>query len=127
MRKVNKTIVLPIYYSLYHDQELHVITTLLQKKKVLMLIYWLVITSCKQCSKHLLIYREKKPIHSVHFSRFVRILNRFIHCNYCTIGHGQGFVKCSCKTGCARKTCKCVRSNVLCDPRCHKSNLCKNY
>ena len=29
-------------------------------------------------------------------------------------GDGQGFVKCSYKTGCARKTCKCVRSNVLC-------------
>jgi hypothetical protein len=31
-----------------------------------------------------------------------------------SIGDGQGFVKCSCKTGCGRKTCKCVRSNVLC-------------
>ena len=35
------------------------------------------------------------------------------------IGDGQGFVKCSCQTGCARKTCKCVRSNVLCNSRCH--------
>jgi hypothetical protein len=30
-----------------------------------------------------------------------------------SIGDRQGFVKCSCKTGCARKTCKYVRSNVL--------------
>ena len=27
-----------------------------------------------------------------------------------SIGDGQCFVKCSCKTGCARKTCKCARS-----------------
>jgi hypothetical protein len=36
-----------------------------------------------------------------------------------SIGDGHGFVECSCKTGCARKTCKCVRSNVLCNSRCH--------
>ena len=32
-----------------------------------------------------------------------------------SIGEGQGFVKCSCKTGYARKTWKCVRSDVLCN------------
>jgi hypothetical protein len=43
-----------------------------------------------------------------------------------SIGNGQGCAKCSCKTGCARKTCKCVRSNVLCNSRCHNSNSCQN-
>ena len=43
-----------------------------------------------------------------------------------SIGDGQGFVRCSCKTGCARKTCKCGRSNVLCNSRCHNSNSCHN-
>ena len=42
-----------------------------------------------------------------------------------SIGDGQWFVKCSCKTGNARKTCKCVRSNVLCNSRCHNSNSCQ--
>ena len=35
-----------------------------------------------------------------------------------SLGDGQDFVKCSWKTGCARITCKGVRSNVLCDSRC---------
>jgi hypothetical protein len=43
-----------------------------------------------------------------------------------SIGDGECFAKCSCKTGCARKTCKCVRSNVLCISRCHNSNSCQN-
>ena len=43
-----------------------------------------------------------------------------------SIGNGQGFVKCSCKTGCSRKTCRCVKANVLCNSRCHNSNTCHN-
>ena len=36
-------------------------------------------------------------------------------------GDGQGFAKCSCKAGCARKFCRCARSNVLCNSRCHNT------
>ncbi|CAG2239923.1 unnamed protein product [Mytilus edulis] len=43
-----------------------------------------------------------------------------------SIGDGQGFLKCACKTGCVRKTCKCVKSNVLCNSRCHNSLSCHN-
>jgi hypothetical protein len=43
-----------------------------------------------------------------------------------SIGDGQCFVKCSCKMGCARKTCKCARSNFLGNSRCHNNNLCQN-
>ena len=43
-----------------------------------------------------------------------------------SIGDGECFAKCSCKTGCARKTCKCARSNVSCNSRCHNSNSCQN-
>ena len=40
--------------------------------------------------------------------------------------HRENIVKCSWKTGCARKTCKCVRSKVLCNSRCQNSNACQN-
>ena len=43
-----------------------------------------------------------------------------------SIGDEEYFAKCSCKTSCARKTCKCVRSNVLCNSRCHNSNSCQH-
>jgi len=43
-----------------------------------------------------------------------------------SIVDGECFAKCSCKTGFARKTCKCLRSNVLCNSRCHNSNSCQN-
>ena len=43
-----------------------------------------------------------------------------------SIGDGECFAKCSCKTGCARKTCKRVRSNVLYNSRWHNSNSCQN-
>ncbi|CAG2205572.1 unnamed protein product [Mytilus edulis] len=41
-----------------------------------------------------------------------------------SVGDGPGFLKCACKTGCVRKTCKCVKSNVLCNSRCHNSLSC---
>ena len=31
-----------------------------------------------------------------------------------SIRDGQGYVKCICKTGCARKTCKCVHCEIQC-------------
>ena len=43
-----------------------------------------------------------------------------------SIADGQGFVKCSCKTGCKTKSCKCLKNSVLCNSRCHNSLSCKN-
>lgn len=43
-----------------------------------------------------------------------------------SIGDGQGFTKCTCKTGCKTKACKCKKSGVLCNSRCHNSLSCKN-
>lgn len=41
-------------------------------------------------------------------------------------GTGQGMVKCSCTTKCMTKKCKCLKSNRLCNSRCHDSLSCCN-
>ena len=43
-----------------------------------------------------------------------------------SLGTGQGFKKCSCKTKCVNKKCFCFRNNVLCNSKCHFSNPCCN-
>ena len=43
-----------------------------------------------------------------------------------SIGDGQGFTRCACKTGCKTKSCKCLKLNVLCNSRCHNSLTCLN-
>ena len=43
-----------------------------------------------------------------------------------SLGTGQGFKKCSCKTQCINKKCFCFRNNVLCNSKCHFSNPCYN-
>lgn len=39
---------------------------------------------------------------------------------------GQGFIKCNCNKKCNSKLCKCKKSNVLCNSKCHKSTDCQN-
>ena len=39
---------------------------------------------------------------------------------------GQGFLSCKCKGGCKTSKCKCKKSNVLCNSRCHSSMTCSN-
>ena len=34
-------------------------------------------------------------------------------------GGGQGFTKCGCTTSCNANNCKCFKSNVICNSRCH--------
>lgn len=41
-------------------------------------------------------------------------------------GHMQGFIKCDCKSGCKANICKCKKSGVLCNSRCHNSSSCCN-
>ncbi|XP_062569481.1 SCAN domain-containing protein 3-like [Saccostrea cucullata] len=43
-----------------------------------------------------------------------------------SVGDGQGFMKCTCKSGCIRRTCKCLKANLLCNSRCHNSLSCRN-
>ncbi|CAH0730445.1 unnamed protein product, partial [Brenthis ino] len=39
---------------------------------------------------------------------------------------GQGFIKCHCNKKCSSKLCKCKRSNVLCNSKCHNASPCQN-
>ena len=42
-----------------------------------------------------------------------------------SVGTGQGFLKCSCKTGkCLH--CNCTESNVSCNSRCHNCDIKKS-
>ena len=34
---------------------------------------------------------------------------------------GQGHIHCSCRSGCKTGKCKCKRTNILCNSRCHAS------
>jgi len=43
-----------------------------------------------------------------------------------TLSGGQGHVHCSCRGGCKTGKCKCKRSNILCNSRCHASVSCAN-
>ena len=41
-----------------------------------------------------------------------------------SIGTGHGFLKCTCKSRCIKKICKCLKAGMLCNSRCHNSNTC---
>lgn len=41
-------------------------------------------------------------------------------------GSKQGFIKCGCKKNCSSKSCKCFKSNVKCNSKCHTSTSCAN-
>ena len=43
-----------------------------------------------------------------------------------SIGGGKGFLHCNCRTGCHNGRCKCKKSNVLCNNRCHPNLGCGN-
>ena len=43
-----------------------------------------------------------------------------------SLSGGQGHVHCSCRGGCKTGKCKCKRSNILCNSRCHASVSCAN-
>ena len=43
-----------------------------------------------------------------------------------SVGSGQGFVHCNCKTGCFNNRCKCRKNELQCNSRCHKSLSCDN-
>jgi hypothetical protein len=41
-------------------------------------------------------------------------------------GSQQGFVHCTCQRYCIDKKCKCKKSGVLCNSKCHNNSACKN-
>ena len=43
-----------------------------------------------------------------------------------SVGSGQGFAHCNCRTGCFNDRCKCKRQGLLCNSRCHSSSSCNN-
>ena len=44
-----------------------------------------------------------------------------------SVGHGQGFKKCTCKGGCNSKRCKFVKNNIKCNSSCHGRRSCQNH
>lgn len=43
-----------------------------------------------------------------------------------SIGGGQGYDRCNCKTGCNSNRCSCVKNDKLCHSKCHNSLTCSN-
>ena len=44
-----------------------------------------------------------------------------------SIGSGQGFARCNCKSGCRNDySCKCKKSGKLYNTKCHQSLSCEN-
>lgn len=43
-----------------------------------------------------------------------------------SLGTGQGFFKCNCKTRCKSAKCACIKNNVLCNSKCHSALSCLN-
>ena len=43
-----------------------------------------------------------------------------------SIGRDQGLSYCNCRSGCHNGRCKCKKSNVLCNSRCHPNLACGN-
>ncbi len=43
-----------------------------------------------------------------------------------SVGGGQGFSRCDCKSNCLNMRCKCRKENRLCNSKCHKSSACCN-
>lgn len=43
-----------------------------------------------------------------------------------SIGGGQGYFRCTCRTKCKSKKCKCFAANVRCNSKCHGSHSCCN-
>ena len=45
-----------------------------------------------------------------------------------SVGNGQGYTRCSCKTTCETARCTCQKNNLKCNSACHKNNnLCANH
>lgn len=44
-----------------------------------------------------------------------------------SVGTGQGFKKCSCKSNCNNKRCACFKSDLKCNSACHKGKSCENH
>ena len=43
-----------------------------------------------------------------------------------SMGHGQGFIRCSCSTLCNNNRCKCYKNQNVCNSRCKCGFACKN-
>ena len=43
-----------------------------------------------------------------------------------SLGSGQGFQRCHCRSGCDRNLCSCKKASRLCNSKCHNSLSCNN-
>ena len=43
-----------------------------------------------------------------------------------SVGTGQGFRKCTCKTECSNNRCKCHKEKLKCNSACHPGRTCNN-
>ena len=43
-----------------------------------------------------------------------------------SVGHGQGFIKCTCSMSCNNNRCKCFKNQNVCNSRCKCGSSCKN-
>ena len=47
--------------------------------------------------------------------------------NFESLGSGQGYDRCNCKTGCENiNRCKCKKTGKLCNSKCHRRLSCQN-
>jgi len=43
-----------------------------------------------------------------------------------SMGHGQGFIKCTCSMFCNNNRCRCYKNQNVCNSRCKCGSACKN-
>ena len=44
-----------------------------------------------------------------------------------SMNNGQGVFKCTCRSKCRTKACKCKKEDRTCNSRCHKNLSCDNH
>ena len=64
-------------------------------------------------------------IHSLLIKRMCLIKGR-ASVRETSIGGGQGHIRCNCRQKCTTKSCKCRKSRVLCNSKCHSDLSCIN-
>ena len=44
-----------------------------------------------------------------------------------SVGTGQGFRKCTCKSSCSKGRCSCHKNSMICNSACHPGRTCDNH
>ena len=43
-----------------------------------------------------------------------------------SVGTGQGYRRCTCRTNCTSKKCTCKKNDMMCNSACHPGRSCQN-